>query len=692
MADPDRKIILCSCEDTMALSPEAVRLGCKGRALSAVRHLCGTDIDRFRSLAADGQLTVACTFQQPLFEELAEDAGLGARLTFVNVREMAGWSAESAGTGPKMAALLAMAEHTPAPVAPVTFESQGVTLIYGRDQTAVDAAERLKGVLDITVILMPGSDVAPPRQAEYPIRQGHVRSVTGHFGAFEVVLDGFAPPAASSRARLHFGVARNGVPAKADILVDLTGGAPLLSAADLREGYLRADPGNASALGSLIETAAGLVGTFDKPRYVTLREDLCAHSRSRITGCTRCLDLCPAGAIKPAGNHVSIDPHICAGCGQCAAACPTGAVAYGVPPADALVAKLRSGLMAYRAAGGQNAQLLFYDTRHGEGLIEAAARFGMGLPARTIPIAINEPTQIGLEAITSAFAYGAASVHVLLRARPKHDIAGLRQTIGTANMLLAALGYGGAQAGIIETDDPDALVAGLRAFPVGGVAVRPASFLPAGGKRDVLRTSLREMHRAAPAPVDMVALPAGAAFGGLDVRAEGCTLCLACVSACPTRALGDTQDRPRLTFDESLCVQCGLCAATCPEKVIRLEPRLSFAAFEAGPVVVKEEEPYRCVTCAKPFGVKSTIERVVKKLEGQSWMFTGANTGRLELIRMCEDCRVEAAVNMGIDPLAGPARPVVRTSEDYVREREARDSEAKAREAAMLDRIEKGEA
>ena len=49
----------------------------------------------------------------------------------------------------------------------------------------------------------------------------------------------------------------------------------------------------------------------------------------------------------------------------------------------------------------------------------------------------------------------------------------------------------------------------------------------------------------------------------------------------------------------SLCVQCGLCSATCPEKVIALEPRINFAAFEAGPIVVKEEEPFCCTKCGK---------------------------------------------------------------------------------------------
>src|SRR5258707_6478960 len=111
--------------------------------------------------------------------------------------------------------------------------------------------------------------------------------------------------------------------------------------------------------------ARDLVGAFDKPRYVAFDPLLCAHSGSQIVGCTRCLDLCPTGAIAPAGDHVTIDAHVCAGCGQCAAACPTGAASYAVPTPDALMRKLRAMLVAYREAGGKRAVVLVHDEPHG---------------------------------------------------------------------------------------------------------------------------------------------------------------------------------------------------------------------------------------------------------------------------------------------------------------------------------------
>jgi ferredoxin len=410
------------------------------------------------------------------------------------------------------------------------------------------------------------------------------------------------------------------------------------------------------------------VGSFDKPRYVTFTEHLCAHSRSQIVGCTRCLDLCPTGAITPAGNHVAIDGAICAGCGQCAAVCPTGAASYALPPADALMRKLRTLLAAYREAGGEDPIVLMHDEDHGTALIDALARHGDGLPANVLPLLVNETTQVGIETIAAAFAYGASALRFLLRARPRHDVAGLTRTIALAEPILMGLGFGAGRVATIETDDPDALGMALRTIAPAPPCPRPATFSAVGAKRDVMRLALRELHRSAPQPVDIVPLPAGAPFGAVVLDTEGCTLCLACVSACPTGALSDNPEQPMLRFSEDACVQCGLCKATCPEKVITLTPQIDFRAATASARVLKQEEPFRCIRCDKPFGVKSTIERVTAKLAGRHWMFKGQGS-RLDVLKMCEDCRVAAVSEQNFDPYGAP-RPKVRTSEDYLRERE----------------------
>jgi ferredoxin len=185
----------------------------------------------------------------------------------------------------------------------------------------------------------------------------------------------------------------------------------------------------------------------------------------------------------------------------------------------------------------------------------------------------------------------------------------------------------------------------------------------------VMRLALRELQRAAPSPINVIALPADAPFGAVDIDVEGCTLCLSCVSACPTGALLDDPDQPMLRFVEDVCVQCGLCKATCPEKVITLKPQLDFRAATAAARVLKQEEPFNCIRCGKPFGVKSTIERVATALAGKHWMYQAADR-RLDAIRMCADCRVIAVTEAEFGRSGAPPRPALRTTEDYLRERE----------------------
>ena len=316
MAERPRNILICSCEDSMPLDGAAVRRVCRGAEVLEGRQFCRAELERFRKLATSGEPTlVACTQEAPLFGEIAgESEGSGA-VSYVNIRETAGWSKDASAAGPKMAALIAAASEPAPDIAFVPLSSEGVTLIYGKDERALEAAELLKEHLDLTVLIKPPADIAPARTTDFPVVKGIIRQAKGYLGAFELIVDDYATPSPSSRGALAFGPARNGAVSRCDIVLDLSGAPSLFPASDLRDGYLRADPSDTAAVLRAVLKARDLTGTFDKPRYITFTADLCAHSRSKIVGCRRCLDLCPTGAITPAGDHVAIDAQICAGCG-----------------------------------------------------------------------------------------------------------------------------------------------------------------------------------------------------------------------------------------------------------------------------------------------------------------------------------------------------------------------------------------
>lgn len=676
-----KRVLACDCEATMPLQEDALTRTCQAAGATGKAELntqlCRAQLGNFQRAIVGGQpVLVACTQEAPLFREIAEEDNPQASLDFVNIREAAGWSEEAKAAMPKIAALLAAAavEAEPAPL--VSLTSKGVCLVYGRDEQAIAVARQLAGRLDVTVLLSEPGEVMPPAVMDVPVFKGIIVQARGHLGGFGITVNDYAPALPAGRDRLVFDAPKNGAFSECDLILDLTGGTPLFQAAEKRDGYLRPDPGDPAAVQRALFDISDLVGEFDKPRYVKYHAELCAHARSRKTGCTRCLDVCPTGAITPAGDTVEIDPLICAGCGSCASVCPTGAATYQFPAAESVFERLRVLLSAYREAGGARPALLLHDARHGAEMIVAMARYGRGLPARVLPFPLNEVTQIGIDFLAAAFAYGAEQIVFLADPRKRDERAGLAGQIGLAETVLSGLGYGEGRLHLLDDANPDAVEAALWALPLPAVAMTPGSFLPLGGKRSRAFLALRHLHDKAPQPVDTLPLAPGAPFGRITVDTAGCTLCLSCVSACPAGALLDDEDRPWLGFREDACVQCGLCRVTCPEKVIALEPRLNFTNTAMSAVTLNEDEPFECIRCGKPFGVRKSIERIVEKLAGKHSMFL--ESGTADRIKMCDNCRVIDQFESGNDPFKFGERPRMRTTEDDLRERELALARAKS--------------
>ena len=194
--------------------------------------------------------------------------------------------------------------------------------------------------------------------------------------------------------------------------------------------------------------------------------------------------------------------------------------------------------------------------------------------------------------------------------------------------------------------------------------LKASAFQAVGNKREIARIVLSNLHGKSRAKPDIITLPEHAPYGRVAIDTEACTLCMACTSACPANAITDTPGEPKLRFTEAACVQCGLCVATCPEKALALVPQLNFTPAAMQPETLHEEEPFDCISCGTPFATKSTIERITAQLAGKHAMF--ASEERANLIKMCENCRVEAQANSSEDPFTVGKRPKPRTTEDYL--------------------------
>lgn len=649
-----QRLLLCSCEDTMSLDAAKAAAALGGVEVRTARVLCTTDLDvAGTALQADGTTMIACGQMTTLFEELAEELSAAERLATVDIRDRAGWT-DDANAHAKQAALLAEAAlpHPNTPTKDVV--SEGTCLILGRAEVVFPAAARLSDPLAVTCLLLDAPDDLTP-DGRFDIATGGLKTATGALGRFEVSIDAFRQLNPGGRGSARFGSAKNDAKSSCDIILDLRGGQALFPADHKREGYVRADPGDPLAVERAIAEARELQGVFEKPLYIRFEETLCAHSRASRKGCDRCLNVCPTGAITPAGDTVYIDPDICAGCGACAAVCPSGAVSYDDPPVGTLFSRLRTLASEYRNAGGTAPRALFHESDWGREMIQLSARFGKGLPADVIPVEVPSVEGIGHAEMLAALGVGFASVTLMPGPRSDHAVVAKQLELTRAIS-------GEASAVLLDATDPDVMEATLYAE----TPETPThdTILPLGGRRDVTRLAATALQ----GDEAVLPLPSGAPYGKIEIDTDACTLCLACVSLCPAGALGDNPEKPSVRFQETACLQCGLCASTCPETAITLTPQLDLRKEALTYKTLNEEEPFECIECGVPFGVRSTIENIVAKLADKHWMYKGSDNTRL--IQMCDNCRIAAQYHQENSPFKMGDRPMVRTTEDDLKERD----------------------
>ncbi|MDH5326429.1 MAG: 4Fe-4S binding protein [Gammaproteobacteria bacterium] len=385
---------------------------------------------------------------------------------------------------------------------------------------------------------------------------------------------------------------------------------------------------------AVLDRVCEMVGEFEKPKYFNYDPEICAHSRSGITACTQCINVCPANAISTLGNGIHVDPYLCQGAGSCASACPTGAIRYTYPSLEDQLLRVHTALEAYRRHGGENPRLIFYDTEVGQ---ETLNKVVGHWPENMIPLEIEELGVVGMDVCLAALAYGA--VQVVLLATP-HTAASVLKELDNQLLimgtLLHSLGY--SDDSVLQYKMDESGWAALCAAEPENKALNPAEFFSSNSKREVLHRALDHLYQNATTPRPLVSLPIGSPFGEVWLDKNRCTFCMACVWQCPGNALIAASDHPVIKFVEADCVQCGLCARTCPEDAIGPSPRYLFdRAQRESKRILNEEEPFLCIKCGKAFASQRIIEQMTLKLK-QHAMFQGQ---ALQRLKMCEDCRVK---------------------------------------------------
>lgn len=531
----------------------------------------------------------------------------------------------------------------------IQYVSQGHCLVIGDPARALSVAQPLAGTGFTVVHIEPSAVRVEKNLTEHGVAVFTVPSLVlnGHLGSYRATVLSIG---SENHESFDLGVSAFRESGCFDLVLDLSQ-EPLMPMRLPPFGYYHGSSEEATraAISEIVE----LRGEFEKPRFFNYNDSICAHSRSELQGCNRCIDVCATGAITAQGEGVAIDPFLCQGCGSCATVCPSGAMTYAYPrPVDA-IQRTRAAMASH------SGKILVLHTEQAQSFIDAA-----GFTDEIVPMLVEEVSAFGPDYWLALLAGPASRIYVVIDS-PEDDPnrEALNRQIDWVTPLLSALGVDEVPISLCQANEFSTLLGAQISsgspshddVPSAGSApslgdLVPRDFATHGDKRQTIRLALDAISEQF-TPIDTtVDLPAHAPFGSIEVDTQACTLCMACASICPAKALLDGQEMPALRFVEANCLQCGLCQSACPESAITLHARYTWDSIEARKIrTLHQEEPFHCERCHKAFATRAMIDTMTEKLTGH-WMFKDPKAVRR--LRLCGDCRV---IDMFADDAAGIA-------------------------------------
>jgi ferredoxin len=515
-------------------------------------------------------------------------------------------------------ALLKRDEFVPVPTSLISYQSNGHVIVIG-GSADLALVQTMSLDLPISPILMshaPGGSV--PTKAIY--LAGRTLEIDGYLGNFRVTLNDD-----NGSTEVVY----------ADLVLDLNTQA-ILNLEILPPGYLHR---NIQQMGveALSQELSEMTGTFEKPKYFNYDANICAHGVNGVQFCTQCIDACPADAIISLGDKIEVNPFLCQGGGVCATACPSGAIRYVYPSLADSGNQVRKMLQTYREQGGQQPIVVFYSGDETE-VIEQDI---LSSHSEILPIKVEELASVGMDLCLSTLVYGASQVMLLAnRSAPKSSLQVIQRQLDWVKDMLVGLEINADRISITNNlaDNIDSLSETQQ--PIGSWQIKPAIYTMPDNKRNAIYQAIDHLYQQSTKQQEQIELPAGAPFGTATINSESCTLCLACVGACPGKALQDGSNRevPEVFFIESNCIQCNVCTLTCPEQAIEITPRIIFDREKRNRSrALNQDTPFDCISCGKAFAPTSVISKMTEKLKDH-YMFQGPRA--LDRLKMCEDCRV----------------------------------------------------
>ena len=320
-------------------------------------------------------------------------------------------------------------------------------------------------------------------------------------------------------------------------------------------------------------------------------------------GCAKCVEACPAKALRLEEGRIRVNDTDCTACGLCAAVCPVGAAQMPELSETAL-----HGLLDEIDESPAPRKTLVLTCDSG-----AVTRSPWMVVEQVGDIGMFGPRQIAAAAATSL-----GGVAVVC---PDGKCEGKESAKAAIYAVSGAMGGNPSAPFVI--------------FVEGADGVTKLTELHESSRANAART-LRSGDRWKDYIADLVTLlPPDAATSGLMLSeptvAQSCTLCSACVRSCPHGSL--RLDGRHLYFSASTCTGCGLCVGVCPEHSMTISESSASLSRAMQSEVTYEDDVVLCARCGTPVGSVKFVDKVTNLL-GQD----------AKLVKYCSACKKQLVV------------------------------------------------
>ncbi len=308
-----------------------------------------------------------------------------------------------------------------------------------------------------------------------------------------------------------------------------------------------------------------------------VEESLCLNLRGRLIHCSRCEERCPMGALSLTPDSVEHDEMLCTGCNSCLPVCPAGALrSTGFVPGRFLQALSESDHKDLHcrasSSGGGGIVIPCYGVLDAR-LLAAARAEG-----------VTELRLHGLEHCDGC-QYGDARDH--LRSVISQTADWLGESAPRLELEPGADEGGRGQRREYQ-DQPHMDRRSFLRFGGASGLSRAVDWLVPGQARDEEDAEALPFYQAGDHPQRAVPYQQAMVLradtipwregGMLPLKTrrlgEQCSACLSCGKLCPSGAIeaSETAQTRTLSFDPSLCTDCGLCVEICPHDAVIPEP------------------------------------------------------------------------------------------------------------------------